>query len=353
LTSAFGNTRGVYLHPYTARFNHSCDYNATYSFGRGGKCYVKAIRAIRKDEQVFVPYTDSTFSVGTRRRELYERFKFECKCSRCVREISTTSAAEVKARAAEEEEVNKAVDAIFKDSEKREDAGLALTTTRRLTSLLSSTAAKHDWDIVSRQRQPLASIRIDLMGAQILANKWKDLTLNAAIQHLRIDPDVYPDETHPVRRTNAFAFAQYAFYMLEGYRVRAGEDEGDDVMMRAEMNLGVLVWSIMSWVVRGRRYYSMPEYENASRRKAQKKNGNAKSIERAEDIIWPNPTFREEAVRFFGLVTRYCEEDGFERGMEMDNVIWRNWSSLERIIDSALEDEMGLPMTITTDESDL
>ncbi|OKL56951.1 hypothetical protein UA08_07822 [Talaromyces atroroseus] len=341
LTSAFGNTRGVYLHPYTARFNHSCDYNATYSFDRGGKCYVKAIRPIQKDEQIFIPYTDSTFSVGTRRKELYERFKFQCNCSKCTHETNSTPETQIQNRAREEQDAGRAIDAIFKDYHPIHDAadvvvgGGGSTLTTRLTNLLHASEAKCDWETVSRQRQPLASIRVDLMGAQHTACKFMDLTLNAAIQHLRIDPGMYPDENHPVRRTNAFGFAQYAFCAWEGRHGDRSVDEADHVLLHAQLNLGVIVCISSS----------------SSSRRLSGGGDKKKGAEEGEGmIVWPNPSFKEEAMRFLSAITLHCQENGIVRGREMDGLIMHNWRKLEVLVDATLRREMGLAPRPARDE---
>lgn len=326
LTSAFSLFRGIYLHPITARFNHSCDANAYYSFAYG-KIYVTAIRDIEKDEQIFVPYTDCTFSVGTRRRDLLERFKFQCNCTKCLDETKTLSATEIEQRASEEQQVNQALEKINKKA-RRDRTKSAAEADRELNDLMRQTAAKRDWPTVRRQAQPLETIRTDLMSSQRSTGKLYDMVLSAAIQHLRSDPVLYPDPHHPVRRDHAMGFMQYIYYALAD----PGGPDRKHVLMRKHVNLGVILESLANWLVRGD--YGIIKNEGG------------------ELIIWPNPTVQTEAWRAAGIIRMERLKRGVPRDDQMGEFIESSWAKLERIVDRTLRREMGGEIDDETDEDE-
>jgi len=65
--------------------NHSCTPNATVMFD-GRRIELRALDAIEEGEQIFISYVDNLQSRDARRKELRERYFFECRCGKCERD---------------------------------------------------------------------------------------------------------------------------------------------------------------------------------------------------------------------------------------------------------------------------
>ncbi|GAA5853074.1 hypothetical protein JCM8547_000191 [Rhodosporidiobolus lusitaniae] len=81
---------GVSVSPLTALFNHSCTgINAAVvfpsfpSYSKPNHMAVVALREIKPGEEVLTSYVDIVLPREERRRELRERYKFECGCEGC------------------------------------------------------------------------------------------------------------------------------------------------------------------------------------------------------------------------------------------------------------------------------
>ena len=77
------------LNPLFTMFNHDCDPAATWhplnNIG-GGALEVRAIRDIKKGDQIFVSYVDTSLSEEDRRNSVQLYFGKMCECARCLRE---------------------------------------------------------------------------------------------------------------------------------------------------------------------------------------------------------------------------------------------------------------------------
>jgi hypothetical protein len=72
---------GVYLK--AACFNHSCKPNAFQSFDSKLRISIRALRDIRKNEEITVSYIDLSRPTWWRRSELLDGYNFICNCDRC------------------------------------------------------------------------------------------------------------------------------------------------------------------------------------------------------------------------------------------------------------------------------
>jgi SET domain len=73
---------GMTFDPTVAMLNHSCNPNAAIVFDEN-MLSVRSIRDITEGEQVTISYIDNTFKRARRRRELREKYYFECHCKGC------------------------------------------------------------------------------------------------------------------------------------------------------------------------------------------------------------------------------------------------------------------------------
>ena len=78
---------GTLFDPLLSLFNHSCTPSCLLEF-RGREVLVYALREISEGEEATIAYVDvESAGVGERRRELKERWFFDCMCGRCKMEM--------------------------------------------------------------------------------------------------------------------------------------------------------------------------------------------------------------------------------------------------------------------------
>ncbi|KAL8793033.1 MAG: hypothetical protein Q9195_004344 [Heterodermia aff. obscurata] len=77
------------LNPLFTMFNHDCDPAANWYASNktgGGPLKVRAIRDIKKGDQIFVSYVDVSFTEEARRKSVQLYIGKICECTRCLRE---------------------------------------------------------------------------------------------------------------------------------------------------------------------------------------------------------------------------------------------------------------------------
>jgi SET and MYND domain-containing protein len=77
---------GLGVYPSAAGFNHSCDPNCAQRFDAFGCVVIETEKAIRKGDELTIPYVDVRLSVDARNDRLVKNFAFTCACDRCARE---------------------------------------------------------------------------------------------------------------------------------------------------------------------------------------------------------------------------------------------------------------------------
>lgn len=227
------------MHPYAALINHSCEYNSTVGFD-GEELYVKAIRPIKKDEQIFISYIDTTTPKEVRCKELSERYFFDCKCPKCEKGADTL---EDKFEGSSEEDKTALEEAERKALELMQDASASNTapqeTIQKLEKALHVLKQTSAWPLT---RQPYASLRDDLIVALLSANSFTKVFIHAAIRYLRVDPILY-SPAHPVRHVHAWILAKLAIYLSQGYE----PDPSDPIQLHDfGINFHYILWYILA-----------------------------------------------------------------------------------------------------------
>lgn len=84
LMNSFANGIGAGIYAVMSIFNHSCDPHVTRNF-LSNRCQVRAIRKIKKGEQVFDNYgaVYAVNDIDERQTKLVEQYFFQCKCICC------------------------------------------------------------------------------------------------------------------------------------------------------------------------------------------------------------------------------------------------------------------------------
>jgi SET and MYND domain-containing protein len=230
---------GLYLHPYAALINHSCDYNATVGFD-GEELYVKAIRPIKKDEQIFISYIDTTTPREVRRKELTERYFFDCQCTKCVKGTDTPEDKFIQTpkdiailETAEKQALELMQEASRSDGKPEEEI-------KKLESAMRILKQTSNWPL---SRQPYASIRDQLIISLLSVNNFSKAFLHAAIRYLRIDPVLF-SPAHPIRQLHAWILAKLAIYLSqEGFESNSEEAL---LIQESELNFHYVLWYILA-----------------------------------------------------------------------------------------------------------
>ncbi|CAG8890936.1 unnamed protein product [Penicillium egyptiacum] len=239
LTTSMYDRIGLYMHPYAGLINHSCEYNSTVGFD-GEELYVKAMRPIKKGEQIFISYIDTTTPYDIRRNELKERYFFDCQCTKC----------QMRAETLEDRFLSTPKDMTPLETAEREALELmqkaTATSTEPADAIEKLEAAMHKlhetalWPLT---RQPYASLRDKLIISLLTAGNFTRAFIHAAIRYLRIDPVVY-DKAHPIRHIHAWSLVRLTvFISQEGFQ----PDPKDPVQIHDfKLNFHYLIWYILA-----------------------------------------------------------------------------------------------------------
>ncbi|KAF7591787.1 hypothetical protein BBP40_001113 [Aspergillus hancockii] len=237
LTNTLYDRIGLYLHPYAALINHSCNYNSVVGFD-GDELFVKAIRPISQGEQIFISYIDFTNPVTLRRTELHDRYFFTCSCPKCEKELS---ASDDSGTQPSDFALQQAYDLLNECTSLSDlDPG---ATIQRLESTIASLRHNHSWPIT---KQPLVSLRDELIASLLSAGKFNSAFVHATARYLRVDPVVYKREAHPIRQLHAWTLARLAIHLSGG--MDAGDDDGV-LLEKSELNFSLVIWAVLGRLV--------------------------------------------------------------------------------------------------------
>ncbi|RYO88543.1 hypothetical protein DL764_008709 [Monosporascus ibericus] len=77
-----GGWLGIGFDPFLCNANHSCEPNATLVFNQP-QTLLRALKPIKKGEEVLMRYVDPTNPFSVRQADLRERYYFSCQCPKC------------------------------------------------------------------------------------------------------------------------------------------------------------------------------------------------------------------------------------------------------------------------------
>ncbi len=188
---------GLALHPLAALVNHSCNYNAIVRFDRSmysqHTLTIRALRPIARDEQIVVSYIDATNPRHVRHKELQDKYFFTCECSKCssvqVKEEGLSNSLQPNDQLLVEQQAFELLAAARKDT--------SITgPIQKLQYGIHILRRTYSWPL---HRQPLASLRQQLVVSLIAARQLHLAFLHAWIQYRSIDPKLMPEKHHPIR----------------------------------------------------------------------------------------------------------------------------------------------------------
>ncbi|EGE84648.1 SET and MYND domain-containing protein [Blastomyces gilchristii SLH14081] len=202
LTNQYFDRIGLCFLPFASYINHSCQPNAYIGFD-GPVMYLKALQDIAPDEQIYISYIDNTEPFQTRQSELQLQYFFECKCPKCLEGTTAREDQFLTSEGPSSSSPEKESREFLARSKKLgEGARASIQRIEAAFALLSSTKC---WPIT---RQPFPQLLDELIVNLLDANCYKFAFIPTAIRYLNIDPVLYPNRLHPIRKRNTWALAK-------------------------------------------------------------------------------------------------------------------------------------------------
>ena len=271
----------------------------------GEEIFVKAIRPIKKDEQIFISYIDTTTPREVRRKELSERYFFDCQCSKCAKGTDTPEdrfqEPTPKDTTILETAERQALELLQSASESDANPAESIQRLESAMHILHDTAT---WPLA---RQPYASIRDQLILSLLSTNNFSRAFIHAAIRYLRIDPVLY-SPAHPIRQLHAWVLAKLAIYLSQSFE----SNPDDPVQLQDfELNFHFILWYVLA--------------DLASR----------------QNESCTVPSFRRLVGANFAQVNDEFKGQGLDLGSNSaaKALVGGAWSKLERLVQVALEKE--------------
>ncbi|KAF7503433.1 hypothetical protein GJ744_003763 [Endocarpon pusillum] len=194
MVSPFYDPLGLVLHPLAALVNHSCNYNAFVRFDTSSHCLsIIALRPIARDEQIVVSYIDATNPRHVRQKELQDKYFFDCACSKCSDYVTKEEGVPQLPESSEHLLVEQRAFELLAAAQKDTSITGPIQKCQYGIHILRKTGA---WPL---HRQPLASLRQQLVVSLIAAGQIHLALVHAWIQYQSIDPKLLTEKHHPIR----------------------------------------------------------------------------------------------------------------------------------------------------------
>lgn len=244
---------GIVLDPTLGHINHSCDPNA-YIMMDGAKTSVRSLKPIKKGEEIYISYIDTTNPFSRRQSELSDRWFFTCKCSKCLKGptqledkwikdvnklpekwkamgenlIKNDDAASDPTNYVGNSVAERRIAAIQgKAFEQYEIAQRASVPKQAINEIEDGMRLCHDTGLWPIHRQPYAALRDDLIVNLLSVGDFRNAWAHCVKRYRDILPKLYPKESHPVRVVQNWQMASLALYLSgEVDSIASGADMG-------------------------------------------------------------------------------------------------------------------------------
>jgi hypothetical protein len=210
---------GIMIDPLLCHANHSCDPNA-YIIMDGPQVQLRTLRDVKKDEEVFISYIDTTNPFARRQSELQERWFFTCECSKCQQGIHTQEDEWSIPTKDLPQNADDIVNEVFKsyEEQRQSDPSATMTTIESAMQLCNQSGF---WPI---HRQPYPALRDDLIVNLLAAAQYETAWAHCAKRH-RYTAKLYPQPHHPIRVVQTWQMAMLAQYLASmGTQIKPGVD---------------------------------------------------------------------------------------------------------------------------------
>jgi hypothetical protein len=258
---------GLTFDPVLGHINHSCEPNA-FVMMDGPSVSLRTLMPIKKNQEVYISYIDTTNPFHRRQSELQSRWFFACTCSKCQKGATldadkwardpNTLPNKVKAMAdqiIEKESVaqDPANYVGETDSDKRAAAlqGKAFTEYEEvqaiqdpnevISKIEDAMRLCHESGLWPVYRQPLAALRDDLIVNMLALGRYSVAWAQCALRYNHILPMHHPVYFHPVRVVQTWQMAVLAVFL-------AGEPDGEGISAPG-VNMGLIAMMLVKQVL--------------------------------------------------------------------------------------------------------
>ncbi|KAH7372314.1 hypothetical protein BKA66DRAFT_423138 [Pyrenochaeta sp. MPI-SDFR-AT-0127] len=230
---------GIILDPTLGHINHSCDPNA-YIMMDGPEVSIRTLKPIKKDEELFISYIDTTTPYRRRQSELQTRWFFKCECSKCQKgatldedtwatepknmtkkmkdvadtiikhEISATDPANYVGDSEDEMRAAALQRKAFAEYEEEQQLGDAGEAVKAIEDAMQLCHQSGLWPVY---RQPYAALRDDLIVNLLSIGNYPIAWAQCAKRYRYILPKLYPISFHPVRVVQTWQMSMLAAYL--------------------------------------------------------------------------------------------------------------------------------------------
>ena len=235
---------GIIVDPMLGHFNHSCDPNA-YIIMDGAEVNVRSLKPIKKDEEIFISYIDTTNPYYRRQHELKQRWFFICRCTKCQKGATLDEDKWAIDPKDMSQKVQQVADMIIRNESFASDPAnyVGNSKTEKYTAAIQGKAFAeyeaaqratpeqaneiivngmrlcHQSGLWPVYRQPYAAIRDELVVNLLATGAYQVAWAQCAKRYKHVQPRLYHVPFHPVRVVQTWQMAMLAAYF-------AGEEEG-------------------------------------------------------------------------------------------------------------------------------
>jgi SET and MYND domain-containing protein len=240
---------GIIVDEKLGLINHSCDPNA-YIVMDGPEVAVRALKPIKKDEEIFIAYIDTTNPYPRRQSELKARWFFTCRCTKCAKGptlledkwaieprnladkwkergdvLMRRDFAKDPANYVGESQDEKRVAAIqgqaFDMYETEQRTSEPTEAIRVIEEGMRLCYQSGLWPVY---RQPYAAFRDDLIVNMLSVENFEIAWAQCAKRYRYMLPKLYQQKAHPVRVVQVWQTAMLAMYIADKQPMPPGVD---------------------------------------------------------------------------------------------------------------------------------
>jgi hypothetical protein len=256
---------GIIFDPMLGHFNHSCEPNA-FLMMNGPAVVIRSLKPIKKNEEIFLSYVDTTNPYHRRQSELQARWFFTCKCSKCAKGATLDEDKWAIKPQDLSKEMKEAADVMMENEDFAKDPANYVGDSQdeqRIAAIQGKAFAEYEtaqrtpdtaeanqvivngmrlchqsglWPV---HRQPYAAFRDELIVNLLSAGQYQIAWAHCAKRYKHVLPKLYPVAFHPVRVVQTWQMAMLAAYL-------AGTEEG---VGAPGVNVGLIAMMLVKQVL--------------------------------------------------------------------------------------------------------
>lgn len=220
---------GMWIDEIISQINHSCDPNAIL-ITDGPRVSLRTLKDIKKDEQIFIAYTEPTDPYFYRQRQLKDKFFFTCRCAKCERGDPISEDSSASWPNGPPPEFREKVAQLLKERH-----GLRMNTTDASQEELKSVLQEKAFELCGRPdvvvleevdyyyhpalwpvyQQPFVILSENLISNLLSVARFMDAWKHCGIHYWKIWPKFYKQKAHPHRVVSVYKFARLAAYLSQ------------------------------------------------------------------------------------------------------------------------------------------